>query len=100
MENISEYAPYAAIVIMYLIQNKVFVRPSDLEKKHREILKEIKEDFVDLNAYRELQNYIYREIKDKYVELNAYKEFQNHIYSKLEEVNESLNEIKSRLMKG
>ncbi|MBR2068796.1 MAG: hypothetical protein IJ877_03445, partial [Candidatus Gastranaerophilales bacterium] len=57
------------ILLMFVFQNNIFVRPEQLEKKHREILDDIKE---------------------KYVEINAYKEFQNHIYSKLDEIKEIL----------
>ena len=62
---------------MFLWQNNVFVRPEQLEKKHREILEGI---------------------KDKYVEINAYKEFQNHIYSKLDELTGSIDDLKELLM--
>ena len=63
------YAPYLIILLIIIWQNNIFVRPEQLEKKHREILEDIKE---------------------KYVEINAYKEFQNHIYSKLDEIKEIL----------
>ena len=65
-EKIIEFAPIICVILMFVWQNNVFVRPEQLEKKHREIIKEVE-----------------NEIKDKYVELNAYKEFQNHIYSEL-----------------
>ena len=71
IETFEQYAPYIVILLMFLVQNKFFTRPEDLEKKHREILDDIKE---------------------KYVEINAYKEFQNHIYSKLEELKELIIE--------
>lgn len=77
MEQLGTYAPYILIVIMYILQNNIFVRPEQLEKKHREILDDIKE---------------------KYVEINAYKEFQNHIYSKLDELTGSINDLKEILM--
>ena len=68
---------------MFIWQNNVFVRPEQLEKKHREIIKEVE-----------------GEIKDKYVELNAYKEFQNRVYSELEKVNGGIIELKDFLMKS
>lgn len=82
IEEIAQYAPYIVIIIMFIIQNNIFVRPEALERKHREILKEVEESF-----------------ESKYVEINAYKEFQNHIYSKLDEVKEQNDEIKALLMK-
>ena len=85
MENVDkilEFAPIIIVLLLYIRQNNLFVKPEQLEKKHREIVKEIEKDF-----------------SGRYVEVNAYKEFQNHIYSKLDEVNHSLDEIKGVLMK-
>lgn len=76
-DKLIEFAPYILVAVMFFFQNKVFVRPADLEKKHREILDDVKRDFV---------------------ELNAYKEFQSHVYSKMDEITHSLNEIKGALM--
>lgn len=77
VEQLEGYAPYIVILLMFLWQNNVFVRPEQLEKKHREIL---------------------ADVKDKYVEINAYKEFQNHIYSKLDELTGSIDDLKEMLM--
>lgn len=77
IEHLESYAPYVVILLMFLWQNNVFVRPEQLEKKHREIL---------------------ADVKDKYVEINAYKEFQNHIYSKLDELTGSIDDLKEMLM--
>ena len=71
IEQLESYAPYIVILLMFIWQNNFFVRPEQLEKKHREILDDI---------------------KDKYVEVNAYKEFQTHIYSKLDEIIEELRQ--------
>ena len=78
IENLEHFAPYIVIFLIFVWQNNVFVRPEQLEKKHREILDDI---------------------KDKYVEINAYKEFQNHIYSKLDELTGSIDDLKEFLMK-
>lgn len=78
IDKIVEFAPYIVFVLLFFWQNKVFVRPCDLEKKHREILKEAKENFV---------------------ELNAYKEFQHRVYSELEKVSDGINELKEFLIK-
>lgn len=77
IEQLENFAPYIVILLMFLWQNNVFVRPEQLEKKHREILESI---------------------KDKYVEVNAYKEFQNHIYSKLDELTGAIDDLKEMLM--
>lgn len=83
MEKWIEYAPLIIVVIAYIYQNNVFVRPEQLERMHRQILDEIENKF-----------------KDKYVEVNAYKEFQSHMYSELEKISSSLDDLKSFLMGG
>ena len=83
MEKWIEYAPLIVVVIAYIYQNNVFVRPEQLERMHRQILDEIENKF-----------------KDKYVEVNAYKEFQSHMYSELEKISSSLDDLKSFLMGG
>ena len=83
MEKWIEYAPLLVVVIAYIYQNNVFVRPEQLERMHRQILEEIE-----------------NKIKDRYVEVNAYKEFQSHMYSELEKISSSLDDLKSFLMGG
>lgn len=80
-QQIIEFAPIIIVILMFFWQNNVFVRPEQLEKKHREILDDIDE-----------------RLKDNYVEINAYKEFQTHIYSKLDEMTDSIDDIKTFLM--
>ena len=83
MENWIEYAPLIVVVIAYIYQNNVFVRPEQLEKMHRQIIEDIE-----------------NKIKDRYVEVNAYKEFQSHMYSELEKISTSLDDLKNFLMGG
>ena len=61
-EKIIEYAPIVIVILMFIWQNNVFVRPEQLEKKHREILADVKKDYVELNAYKEFQNHVLHEI--------------------------------------
>lgn len=63
LENLEHFAPYIVILLMFIWQNNIFVRPEQLEKKHREILSDIKKDFVELNAYKEFQNHVLREME-------------------------------------
>lgn len=62
LENLEHYAPYVLIVLLFILQNNVFVRPEQLEKKHREILRDVKQDFVEVNAYKVFQNHVLQEI--------------------------------------
>lgn len=78
-----EFSPIIAIILLFIWQNNIFVRPELLEKKHREIIKEVQS-----------------EIKDKYVEINAYKEFQNRVYSELAKVSDGITELKDFLIKS
>ena len=89
IEQVELYAPYLVIIIAFIIQNNLFVRPEALERKHREITAETDKKIKELED----------DITEQYVEINAYKEFQNHIYSKLDEVKEQNDEIKALLMK-
>lgn len=78
IEQLEQYAPYLVIILLFIWQNNIFVRPEQLEKKHREILDDVKE---------------------KYVEINAYKEFQTHIYSKFDEVIGAIDDVKEIFLK-
>lgn len=82
-EKIIEYAPILVVVLGFIWQHNIFVKPEQLEKKHREIIDDLEKNF-----------------SNKYVEINAYKEFQNHIYSKLDELSNSIDDLKNFIMKG
>lgn len=80
--NWIEYAPFIILVLGFLWQNGVFVKPEQLEKMRRETIE-----------------YLEQKFQNKYVEINAYKEFQNHVYSKLDEICERLDEVLMRRRK-
>ena len=63
-EKFIEYAPILIIVLGFIWQNNIFIKPDQLEKKHREILADVKKDFVELNAYKEFQSRILQDIDD------------------------------------
>ncbi len=64
MEKIIEYSPIIVVVLMFFVQQKIFVTPEQLEKKHREIIEEIEEKFVSLNSFKDLKEQ-FSEVKDK-----------------------------------
>lgn len=64
MEKIIEYSPIIIVVLMFFIQQRIFVTPEQLEKKHREIIEEIEEKFVSLNSFKDLKEQ-FSEVKDK-----------------------------------
>jgi hypothetical protein len=64
MDNFIYYAPVIIVVLVFLIQQRIVVTPEELERKHREILKDIETRFVTLNSYEDLKNQ-FSEMKEK-----------------------------------
>nr|DAP59740.1 MAG TPA: hypothetical protein [Caudoviricetes sp.] len=64
METLLYYSPVIIVVLVFLIQQRIVVTPEQLEKKHREILKDIEEKFVTINSYQDLKSQ-FCEMKDK-----------------------------------
>ena len=64
METFVYYSPVIIVVLVFLIQQRIVVTPEELEKKHREILKDIEARFVTLNSYEDLKTQ-FGEMKDK-----------------------------------
>ena len=67
MENVNEiiyYAPVIVVVLMFLIHERIVVTPEQLEKKHREIIKEVEDRFATIDSCEDLKDQI-SEMKDK-----------------------------------
>lgn len=64
MDKIIEYSPIIIVVLMFFVQQKIFVTPEQLEKKHREIVEEIEEKFVTIHSFIDLKDQ-FTEVKDK-----------------------------------
>lgn len=64
MENFVYYSPVIIVVVIFLIQQHIVVTPDQLERKHREILKDIEEKFTTLNSFKDLKAN-FSEIKEK-----------------------------------
>ena len=64
MENLITYAPIIVVVLAFLIQEKIFVTPEQLERKHREIIKDVEKRFVTIDSCEDLKGQI-SEMKDK-----------------------------------
>ena len=56
MEKFLEYAPIILVIIMFCINYRVFVNPVDLEKKHREILRDIDNKYASKTTVDELKS--------------------------------------------
>jgi hypothetical protein len=55
MENILHYSPVIIVVLVFLIQQRIIVTPEQLERKHREILKDVEGKFVTINSFKDLK---------------------------------------------
>ncbi len=64
MEKILEYSPIIVVVLMFFVQQRIFVTPEQLEKKHREIIDEIEGKFVTIHSFIDLKDQ-FSEVKDK-----------------------------------
>ena len=53
-----EYAPLIIVILAFIMKNKLFITPEQLECKHREILKEIDDRYVRNDLHKELKEYI------------------------------------------
>jgi len=63
----NEYLPFASIIVAVLgfcIQFGMFVRPVELEKKHREIMEESYKKFASINMVEDMKAE-FKEIKSK-----------------------------------
>lgn len=56
MENILHHSPVIILVLVFLIQQRIIVTPEQLEKKHREILKDVEDKFVTINSFKDLKS--------------------------------------------
>lgn len=88
LENLGEFAPLIIVVLVFIWQHNIFVRPEMLEKKHREILDDMKKCFVELNAYKEFQAHVLREFENIREDT---KEIRNGI-DKIEKILEARND--------
>lgn len=64
MDTLLYYSPVIIVVLVFLIQQRIVVTPEELEKKHREILRDIETRFVTLNSYEDLKSR-FCEMQDK-----------------------------------
>jgi len=63
-EILIKWSPVIILVIGILIQNRIFVTPEQLEKKHREILEDAEKKFALLSTVSDLKEQ-FCDMKDK-----------------------------------
>lgn len=57
-QNFMEAAPYLLLAYVFLKDKKLFVTPSDLAEKGKEIMKEVEEKFLSLLAFNQFEKRI------------------------------------------
>jgi hypothetical protein len=51
-----QWGPLILIVVVFILQNHIFVTPVEMEKKHREILKDVERKYVTLHSFNSLKD--------------------------------------------
>lgn len=74
MDKFIDYAPIIVVVLLFLLQQKIFVTPEQLEKKHREILEDVSNKFVQLPAYLGFREQVLEDLRDVKAGINDLKE--------------------------
>ncbi len=64
MQTFLDFSPVIVVVLVFLIQQKIVVTPEQLEKKHREILRDVENRFVTQKSHEDLRLQ-FSEIKEK-----------------------------------
>jgi len=64
LEKIITYSPIVITITMFYLQQRIFVTPADLEKKHREIIEDVQTRFASSQSLTDLKEQVY-EIKNK-----------------------------------
>ncbi len=64
MDNLLYYSPIIVVILTFLVQQRIVVTPEQLEKKHREILKDTERKFVTMDSFHDLKSN-FSEMKDK-----------------------------------
>ena len=64
MSNILHYSPIIIAIMVFLIQQRIVVTPEQLERKHRQILKDAEDRFATLSSVRDLKEQ-FTDMKEK-----------------------------------
>jgi DNA-binding transcriptional regulator GbsR (MarR family) len=83
MKEILDYAPLILAITMFFINYKIFVTPTDLEKKHREIKEEINPE----KRHREILD----DVDRKYATKSVVSEMQTQIHAMADKLDKIYN---------
>lgn len=89
---IVQYAPIIVVVACFLLKNKIFVTPEQMQKERKGIIEEVEERFLSLVAFREFE----KRIEDNYVNIkNRFKDGSK----RFDKIDDNLEHIKDILIK-
>ena len=108
MEQFLQYSPWIVVIVIFLCQIKLFVRPEDLEKKHKTIIEEVDSKiksagFMTPAEFEARRADFAKYIADNYVSNQTY--FYNHedlkdgIKKETSSIKESLSRIDDKIEK-
>lgn len=77
MEKLLEYAPIIIVLVVFLIQHKIFVTPEQLSQTKSELLEHT---------------------SDNYVSLQIYRDNRASLENRIEKIDQNVNEVKNLLI--
>ncbi len=83
MERLIDYAPLVLALLMFFMNYKIFVTPADLERKHRDIVKEINPE----KRHREILD----DVDKKYATKSVVSELQTQIHAMADKLDKIYN---------
>lgn len=102
MEQFIEYAPWIVVIVIFLCQIRLFVRPEDLEKKHKKIIEEVdikinRAGFMTPGDFEARRADFEKYIAENYISSKVY--FYNHDDMKKEtkSIKNTLEKIDSKI---
>lgn len=55
VDKFIEYAPIIIVIVVFLIKNRLFVTPEQMQKERKNLLEEVERRFLSLAAFREYE---------------------------------------------
>lgn len=92
MEQFIEYAPIIVVVFVFLMKNRLFVTPEQMQKERKNLLEEVERRFLSLAAFREYE----KRMDDNFETVN--RRFSNS-EKRFDKVDENLEHIKDLIIK-
>lgn len=109
-ELFAKYAPWLLIVVLFLLKNRIFITPEQLNKALEDKKNKCKEDcealYVTKEEMQKERTLLLQEVEQKFLSLAAFREFEKRIDSKFvdtsrrfDKIDDNLEHIKDLLIK-